>query len=224
MEEQILQATIQSILGLLPLHSSASAQGSCASTPGSRVLFLAVVTGKESNTWEVTLPKQKPCWGSARPGGAQGQHAKRSRGKQFLPTPPHSHQVPQQGRVCVHTFVYTLWQGRDLGQLIALWILPSTHSIKQQLSWSEHFTEQGSLKHSSLHFHWDPRGQVDIPYKAGSQARLVPSSVCKGALGLAGPGKLCDQGKLLQKKDSNRGDLFPIFIWFLTTEEYTRGS
>lgn len=29
------------------------------------------MTGKETNAWEVTLPKKKPCWGSARPGGAK---------------------------------------------------------------------------------------------------------------------------------------------------------
>lgn len=61
MEEQMLQATVQSMLESLPQHSSASTQGSSASTPSSRLLLLAIVTGKETNAWEVMPPKKKSC-------------------------------------------------------------------------------------------------------------------------------------------------------------------
>lgn len=72
-------------------------------------------------------------------------------------------------------------------------------------------------------YNWQPGWVQVAKSQLAAQARLVPSSVCEAAHGPARPGELCDQAKLLQEKIQTE-QIFPIFIWFLTTEEYTQDS
>lgn len=218
MEEQMLRATIQSILGSLPLHSPASAQGSSTSTPSSRVLFLATVTGKESNTWEVTLPKKKLCWGSARPGSAQVEYAKRSRGthrKEFLPAPPQLTSDPPAGKsVCARVCVYTLaGKGfRTVNCTLDL-IQHTQHQATALLELTLYRAGQSEAQFPPFALKpsraggYSPQlaarlaeGESAAKPQLAAQARVVPSSVCKAAHGSARPGELCDQGKWLQAK------------------------
>lgn len=115
----MLQGTVQSILGSLALHSSASAQGSTASTPSlfSLLLWQANKSDKNDASQEETLLRKCQTW--------------RCPTKSFTAHPCHPHSVPRdagntsgsnffqphltsdpptrQG-VCAHVCVYTLAQ------------------------------------------------------------------------------------------------------------------
>lgn len=104
MEEQMLQATIQSILGLLPLHSSPSAQGSSASTLSrescSWLLWQTQTLGKWHK--EETLLRKCQAW------RCSSTACQEKQGKAISSHPTSLTSDPPAGKsvcacICVHT-------------------------------------------------------------------------------------------------------------------------
>lgn len=196
MEEQMLQATIQ--LGSLPLHSSASAQGSTASTPSSRVLFLPVVTGKESNTWEVTLSKNKllrkcQAWRCPSTVYQEKQGKEISNPTSLTSDPPAGNSV--SACVCIHTVaVKGFWTFNCTLDLIQC----TQHQAIALLELTLYRAGESAARFSPFSLRPSRAGGYSLQLAARlgegeliakpqleAQARLVPSTVCKAAHGPA---------------------------------------